>query len=122
MTTEYVVYEVSFSKLPSGGRRPHLTELCIVDAVDETAAILYAAERLGKPIRILRAIEARKAKPRVLQEVYVVMGNDNPAAVFANAEAADEYIKAQDDFSRHEPPTRIYWCRYEFTLKEAADD
>lgn len=50
--------------------------------------------------------------------VYVVMGNDYPAAVFATEEAAEAYCVAK----RKEPRTSgimIYWRVYEFALQGA---
>jgi len=44
--------------------------------------------------------------------VFVVMGNDHPAAVFSTEAAAEEFCAAK----KHDGNTRIYWRVYEFTL------
>jgi hypothetical protein len=51
--------------------------------------------------------------------VWVVMGNDYPAAVFDTEEAAKSYIKTKD-METGGAERGIYWRAYDFSLNEEA--
>lgn len=56
-------------------------------------------------------------------KVWVVMGNDYPAAVCASAQAAEIFIdgkKSEDEERKRSEGggPRIYWRSYEFDLRE----
>ena len=61
--------------------------------------------------RCFKAIQATKLAAN--SQVFVVMGNDYPDAVFDSEEKAQAYIKTQsDEVTGH----KIYWRAYPFTL------
>lgn len=56
-----------------------------------------------------------------MAKVYIVMGNDYPAAVFSDKKIAEAYCyKKKKEEKPHESAvwkgTQIYWRSYEFTL------
>ena len=58
--------------------------------------------------------------------VYVVMGNDYPAAVFANEQGAQQYcvekVRAEAERQRYASATRIHWRYYDFVLQAEPRD
>lgn len=58
-------------------------------------------------------------------KAFVIMGNDYPESVFADKDAADNYVKSKMDDEREEHERknpggfyspRIYWRSYEFEI------
>ena len=57
-----------------------------------------------------------------MTEVFVVMGNDFPDAVFSTAKAAEEYCAQQRKLEQAQKPfaRKVYWRVYPFKLDEVA--
>lgn len=60
-----------------------------------------------------------------MADVYVVMSNDFPHAVYKHEAAADAFVKEKnadeaEQVRTKRVHTRIYWVVYKFTLMETA--
>jgi len=56
-----------------------------------------------------------------MTEIYVVMSNDYPSAVFSDEESADSFCAAKNAEDKQEfPHRRVFWRAYSFDLDKEA--